>query len=86
MIGQIQEETHRFAVTYHHQKHTKSSYRSALDDIPGVGEVRKKQLLKVFGTIKAIREAEVQELCRAVPHRTAQAIYDHFHQNREDTI
>ncbi len=86
LIGQIQEETHRFAVTYHHQKHTKSSYRSALDDIPGVGEVRKKQLLKVFGTIKAIREAEVQELCRAVPHRTAQAIYDHFHQNREDTI
>ncbi len=86
LIGQIQEETHRFAVTYHHQKHTKSSYRSALDDIPGVGEVRKKQLLKVFGTIKAIREASVQELCRAVPHSAALAVYDHFHQNREDTL
>ena len=85
LIGQIQEETHRFAVTYHHQKHTKSSYKSALDDIPGVGEVRKKQLLKTFGTIKAIREAEVMELCRAVPRSTAEKVYEHFHQNGEET-
>lgn len=84
LIGRIQEETHRFAVAYHHQRHTKSSYRSALDEIPGVGAVRRKQLLKVFGTIQAIREAEVEALCRAVPRSTAQAVYDHFHQKTQE--
>ena len=48
LIGQIQEETHRFAVTYHHQRHTKNAYHSALDDVPGIGPARKKQLLKAF--------------------------------------
>ena len=84
LIGQIQEETHRFAVTYHHQRHTKSSYRSALDEIPGVGAVRKKQLLKSFGTVKAIREAELEALEKVLPHAAAKAVYDHFHQHTEE--
>ena len=79
LIGRIQEETHRFAVTYHHQRHTKNAYRSALDEIPGVGAVRKKELLKTFKTVKAIREAEREELERAVPTAVARTVYDYFH-------
>ncbi len=79
LIGQIQEETHRFAVTYHHQRHTKSSYRSALDEIPGVGPERKKKLLRAFGTVKAIRAAELEELENVLPRAAAQAVYDRFH-------
>ena len=87
LIGRIQEETHRFAVTYHHQRHTKSAYRSALDEIPGVGAVRKKELLKAFKTVRAIREAELEALARVVPAHAARAVYDHFHaaQPQEET-
>ncbi len=84
LIGQIQEETHRFAVAYHHQRHTKSSYRSALDGIPGVGAVRKKQLLKAFGTVKAVREADEAALARVVPAAAARAVYAHFHEKSEE--
>ncbi len=52
LIGQIQEETHRFAITYHHESHGKSALRSALDGIPGVGPKRREELRKKFGTIK----------------------------------
>ena len=87
LIGRIQEETHRFAVTYHHQRHTKSAYRSALDEIPGVGAVGKKELLKAFKTVRAIREAELEALARVVPAHAARAVYDHFHaaQPQEET-
>ncbi len=84
LIGRIQEETHRFAVTYHHQRHTKSSTRSALDGIPGIGAVRKKQLLKTFGTVKAIREAERETLETVLPRAAAGAVYEHFHRNEEE--
>ena len=79
LIGQIQEETHRFAITYHHESHSKSATRSALDDIPGVGPKRRAELRKHFGTIKAIREADVETLAAVVPRSAAQAVWDHFH-------
>ena len=86
LIGQIQEETHRFAVTYHHQRHTKGAYHSALDDVPGIGPARKKQLLKAFGTLRAIREADEEALARAVPPAAARAVWQHFHgQTQENT-
>ena len=64
LIGQIQEETHRFAITFHHESHSKSSTRSALDGIPGVGKVRAQALLKTFKSVKAIREADIFALER----------------------
>ena len=79
LIGQIQEETHRFAITYHHQSHSKSATRSALDGIPGVGPKRREELRKHFGTIKAIREADVETLSAVVPRSTAEAVWNHFH-------
>ena len=79
LIGQIQEETHRFAITFHHESHTKSTLKSALDGIPGVGEKRKAELRKHFGTIKAIREADVEQLTAVLPRNVAQTLWKHFH-------
>ena len=79
LIGRMQEEVHRFAITYHHEKHRRSSFVSRLDGIPGVGEVRKKALLQHFKTIKAIAAASESELSAVVPKTAAAAVYRHFH-------
>ena len=79
LIGQIQEETHRFAITYHKQRHSKSATHSQLDGIPGLGEVRKKALLKQFKSVKAIKEAPLEELSRVVPKGVASAVFHKFH-------
>jgi len=79
LIGQIQEETHRFAITYHHESHTKSTMKSALDDIPGVGPKRRELLRKHFGSIKAIKEADLETLAAVVPRPIAEAVWRHFH-------
>ena len=83
LIGQIQEETHRFAITYHHEKHSRSGVHSQLDGIPGVGEARKKALLKQFRSVKAIRAASLTELEAVIPKNAAQAVYQHFHGTEE---
>ena len=79
LIGTVQEEVHRFAIAYHHQKHTRSAKRSQLDNIPGVGEARKKKLLQHFGTVTAVKQADVEQLAAVVPRAAAQAVYDRFH-------
>jgi len=84
LIGQIQEETHRFAVTYHHQKHGKSAMQSSLDDIPGIGPKRREALRKRFGTIRAIREAGVEALSAVLPQSAAEAVWHHFHPQKEE--
>lgn len=85
LIGQIQEETHRFAITFHHESHTRSSVKSSLDDIAGVGKVRKAALLKAFKSVKAIREASVEELERVVPRDAANAVYRYYHGKEEES-
>ncbi len=79
LIGQIQEETHRFAITYHQQLRSKRLRESVLDQIPGIGSVRKKQLLTHFKSIPAIEKASVSDLEQVLPSRQAQAVYDYFH-------
>ena len=79
LIGQIQEETHRFAITYHHESHGKSTMRSALDGIPGLGPKRREALRKALGSVRAVREAEVETLAAIVPRPAAEAVYRHFH-------
>ncbi|MBX6394553.1 MAG: excinuclease ABC subunit UvrC [Alicyclobacillaceae bacterium] len=61
LLQRIQEEVHRFAVTFHRRTREKRAMRSVLDDIPGVGEKRKRKLLQHFGSIEAIREAPLEE-------------------------
>ena len=82
-VGRIQEETHRFAVTYHQESHGKSTLRSALDGIPGVGPKRQEALRQHFGTIKAIRQADVEALSMVLPPAVAQAVWQHFRQQEK---
>ena len=79
LIGNIQEETHRFAITYHRRLRSKRLRYSELDGIAGIGEVRKKELLKRFGSISAIRNAGLRELQALLPANAADAVYKHFH-------
>ena len=85
LVGRIQEETHRYAISFHHTSHSKRTVASALEEIAGVGEVRRNQLLKHFKSVKAIREADYEALCKAVPKSVAQAVYTHFHGTTGET-
>ena len=81
LVSTIQEEVHRYAVSYHRTKHKKSSLSVSLTEIDGIGEKKSKALLKEFKTLTAVKNASVEELCRAEGINTAIAnkIYDHFH-------
>ena len=77
LLHRIQDEVHRFAITFHRQVHSKSLFQSFLDDIPGVGEKRKRQLLKHFGSVKKMKEATLDELIAAkIPQNIAKLIYE----------
>ena len=80
LIGQIQEETHRFAITYHHQHHTKSAMRSVLDGVPGLGPKRQAELRKHFGTVKTIREADETALAAVLPQNVAHTLWIRLHE------
>jgi excinuclease ABC subunit C len=82
-IGSIQEETHRFAITYHRQLRSKRLRYSELDSIPGIGPKRKEQLLKTFKSLSAIAQATIPELERFLPRDAAAAVYHHFHNQEE---
>ena len=78
LVGRIQEETHRFAITYQRSLRYENT-GSELDGIKGVGDARKAELLRCFKTVKAIREASLEELERAVPSNTAAAVHTYYH-------
>lgn len=80
LIGNIQEETHRFAIEYQRSLRSEG-FGSELSSIPGVGTVRKNALLRHFKTLKAIKNADIDELSKAVPKSTARAIYEFYHSN-----
>lgn len=65
LLQRIQDEVHRFAITFHRQLRGKSAFHSILDDVPGIGEKRKKLLLKQFGSVKKLKEATMDELTGA---------------------
>jgi len=72
-IAGVQEEVHRFAIRFHRNKRIKNQNKSLLDGIQGIGPQKKKALLKEFGSVKRIREASVEELCRVkgIHHKLA---------------
>ncbi len=80
-VSEIQEEVHRFAIGYHHQRRSNSTFKSSLTDIEGIGKTRAKNLLKHFGSIKNIKEAELEELENAptMTKNAANAVYSYFH-------
>lgn len=79
LIGNIQEQTHNFAITYHRSLRSKRLRHSALDAIAGIGQIRKQALLKHFSSIKAISQASILDLEQVLPHQAAIAVYRHFH-------
>lgn len=83
LIGQIQEETHNTAITFHQKQRSKTSYGSALEKIPGIGETRRRELLRQFKSVKGIRAASLPDLQAVLPKPAAQAVYEHFHTNEE---
>lgn len=83
LVGSIQEETHRFAITYHRNLRSKRLKYSQLDKIPGIGPKRKQELLKTFRSISAISKSSEQELRRVLPKNAAAAVYEYFQSNQE---
>jgi len=81
LLTRIQDEVHRFAIEYHRKLREKSQIHSVLDDVPGIGAVRRKALLKHFGAIEKIQEASADELALAegMNKRAAEAVYKFFH-------
>lgn len=80
-VSEIQEEVHRFAIGYHHSRRKSSTFKSSLTEIDGIGTTRAKNLLKHFGSIKNIKEAELEELENApsMNMNAALAVYKYFH-------
>ena len=78
LLQRIRDEAHRFAITHHRSRRSKSMVESLLDDVPGLGEVRRKTLLKHFGSLKKLREAELADIARVpgIGPTTAAAIKD----------
>lgn len=82
LIGNIQEETHRFAITYHRQLRSKRLHYSELDGIPGIGPKRKQELLRQFKSLNAMSQATLPELERLLPKDAAAAVYQHFREKK----
>lgn len=80
-VSSVQDEVHRFAIGYHHQRRKKNTFKSSLTDIDYVGETRAKSLLKFFRTIENIKNADLQELEQApkMNKNAAIAVYNYFH-------
>ena len=76
LLQRVRDEAHRFAITYHRQKRSKSMVESALDGVPGLGETRRKALLRQFGSIKKLRAVTAEEVATVpgIGARTADAV------------
>jgi excinuclease ABC subunit C len=88
LLQRVRDEAHRFAITYHRQRRSRSMTTSTLDDVPGLGEVRRKALLRHFGSLKRLRAATAEEIA-AVPGigpRTAQAIEQALREPAESAV
>jgi len=84
-IQRLRDEAHRFAIGSHRARRSKAISVNPLDEVPGIGPMRKKALLQAFGSAKAVVRASVTDLAgvEGVSSALAQAIYDHFHDSAE---
>ena len=83
VLTRIQDEVHRFAITFHRDKRSKAALHSELDDIKGIGPKTKETLLKLFKSVKNIREASLEELGKAVGESKAKLIREYFENKKE---
>ena len=78
LLTQIQDEVHRFAITFHRDKRSKSQLRSELDTIPGIGPKTKEALLKAFKSVKRIKEASLEDLTKIIGEAKAKTLKEYF--------
>lgn len=84
LLTRMQDEIHRFAITFHRQKRSKRQTKSELDTIPGVGAKTKELLIKTFGSVKRIKEASLQQLQVVVGRAKGQKLFENLHSNKEN--
>lgn len=85
LLQRIQDEVHRFAISFHRQLRGKNAFQSMLDDIPGIGEKRKRQLLKEFGSVKKMKAATLEEITAAgIPQNVAMLLQQKLHENQAE--
>ena len=84
LLTRMQDEVHRFAITFHRQKRSKRQTKSELDTIPGVGAKTKELLIKTFGSVKRIKEASLQQLQVVVGHTKGQKLFENLPSNKEN--
>ena len=87
LITRIQDEAHRFAIEFHRSLRSKEQVHSVLDDIPGIGETRRKALMRRFRSVENIRDASVEELSQteSMNVQSAEAVYQFFHRAPNQT-
>jgi excinuclease ABC subunit C len=85
LLDRIRDEAHRFAITYHKKVRSRETVKSEIGEIPGIGRIRQKELLRYFGTVEKIKQATEDELARApkMNSKSAQRVYE-FYRNREE--
>ena len=76
LLTRMQDEVHNYTINYHRQIRSKGSIESVLDNVEGIGNVRKKQLIKKYGSLKKIKEQSIDELESTLPHDVAQKLYN----------
>lgn len=86
VLTRIQDEVHRFAITFHRDKRSKRALHSELDDIPGIGPKTKVQLIKAFKTIKKIKEADIEAISTIIGRKKAEIIINYFKNKEENTL
>lgn len=86
LLQQVRDESHRFAITYHRKLRSKKITESSLDDIPGIGKNRKKNILKKFGSIDKVKEASIDQLAnvKSMNKKVAENVYNYYHTNEID--
>ncbi len=80
VLTKLQDEVHRFAITFHREKRSKHALHSELDNIKGIGPKTRDDLLKTFKSVKRIQQTSLEELTTAIGQAKAQIVFQHFHQ------
>ena len=83
MLSQLQDEVHRYAITFHRDKRSKHALQSELDNIKGIGPKTRDELLKGLKSVRRIREAEPETLSSLIGPAKAQIVFRHFHPEDE---
>lgn len=86
LLTQMQDEVHRFAISYHKRLRNKAMTKSILDEVEGLGEVRKKDIWREFKTLKNLKEASIDDIAKVIPMKSAIDLYDLLHQDQMEDI